>query len=66
MKLKNIRFGPAGIGIVKDVEETFDYLAGLGLGAAEIPFTYGVYIKEKETAGVVGRAAKKFGIELSI
>jgi len=61
-----IKFGPAGIGSVKDVESTFEEYHKKGIRAAEIPFTYGVYIKKKEDAEKVGNAAKKFDISLSI
>lgn len=61
-----ITIGPAGIGKVEDVEETFKAYKERGIGAAEIPFTYGVYIKSKEKAEAVGKAARKNGIRLSI
>ena len=61
-----IRLGPAGIGPVKDVEKTFELYKKEGIRAAEIPFTYSVFIKTKEDAEKVGNAAKKFGISLSI
>jgi len=64
--MSNIRFGPAGIGSVKEVEETFKYYKEKGISAAEIPFTYGVYIKKKEDAEKVKKAAEKFNIKLSI
>jgi len=61
-----IKFGPAGIGKVVDVEETFPEYSKKGFAAAEIPFTYGAYIKNEETAREVGEAADKNGIRLSI
>jgi deoxyribonuclease-4 len=61
-----IKFGPAGIGPVKDVEKTFEEYGKKGIQAAEIPFTYGVFIKKKEDAEKVGNAARKNGISLSI
>lgn len=61
-----IKFGPAGIGPVKDVEKTFEFYKEKGIRAAEIPFTYSVFIKKKEDAEKVRNAAKKFGISLSI
>ena len=61
-----IKFGPSGIGSVKDVEETFKEYNEKGIRAAEIPFTYGVFIKKKEDAEKVGNAAKKWNISLSI
>lgn len=62
----NIKIGPSGIGKVKDVEKTFAEYKHLGITAAEIPFTYGVYIKDKATAKKVQAAAEKNKIELSI
>ena len=61
-----IKIGPVGIGSVTDVEKTFEEYKKLGIKCAEIPFTYGVYIKTRETANKVKKAAEKFGIELSI
>jgi len=61
-----VKFGPAGIGPVKDVEKTFKSYHESGIRAAEIPFTYGIFIKKKEDAQKVREAAKKFGISLSI
>ncbi|MEK6906704.1 MAG: TIM barrel protein [Nanoarchaeota archaeon] len=61
-----IKFGPAGIGPVKEVEETFKRYSKAGIRAAEIPFTYGVFIKDKKTAEKVGVIARKYGIKLSI
>lgn len=61
-----IKFGPSGIGSLKDVESTFAEYHKSGIRAAEIPFTYGVFIKKKEDAEKVGNAAKKWDISLSI
>ena len=61
-----IKFGPAGMGPVKGVEETFERYSEKGIKACEIPFTYQVYIKKKEDALKVKRVAKKFGIKLTI
>jgi len=61
-----IKFGPAGMGSVKNVEETFKRYNEYGIKACEIPFTYQVYIKKKEDALRVKKAAKKFNISLSI
>lgn len=61
-----IKFGPSGIGAIKDITETFKDYNKSGISAAEIPFTYGVFIKKKEDAEKVGNAAKKFDISLSI
>lgn len=64
-----IKFGPAGIGQIREVEETFKKYSELGLKACEIPLTYGVYIKKDiHNAEIkeIRDSAKKFGIELSI
>ena len=53
-----IKFGPAGIGPVKEVEETFARFKKQGIKVAEIPFTYGVFIKEREIAEKVKKAAE--------
>ena len=62
----SIRFGPAGLGGVKDAVSNLEYYNKLGLKACEIAFTYGAYIKKKEDAVKIGRAAKRLGIKLSI
>ncbi|MBU2562246.1 MAG: TIM barrel protein [Nanoarchaeota archaeon] len=62
----SIKIGPAGMGPVKDAEETFEEFRRLGIKASEIPFTYGIFITKKEIARKVGKAAEKFGIQLSI
>lgn len=61
-----IRFGPAGIGSVKDAIFNLNKYNQLGLKACEIPFTYGIYIKKEEDAKKIKEAAKKLGIKLSI
>jgi deoxyribonuclease-4 len=61
-----VKFGPAGIGGVKEAISNLEIYHKLGLKACEIAFTYSIYIKEKEDAVKIGRAAKKFGIILSI
>lgn len=43
-----VRFGPAGIGPIKDVEKTFKSYHENGIKAAEIPFTYSIFIKKKK------------------
>lgn len=60
-----ILFGPAGLGPVKTAVNTLEQYHALGLRACEIAFTYSVYIKP-EDAVVIGKAAEKLGIELSI
>ncbi len=61
-----IRFGPAGLGGVKEAIDNLEMYHKLGLRACEIAFTYGVYIKNKEDATRIRKIAKKFKIKLSI
>ncbi len=60
-----IRFGPAGLGPVKDAIKTLEYYHSLGLRSCEIAFTYSVYIKPEETQEIA-RKAKELDIELTI
>ena len=64
--MSRIRFGPTGIGPVSDAVANLEMYHKLGFRAAEVLFTYGVYIKEREDAVRIGRVAKKLGIYLSI
>jgi len=64
--MSKVRFGPTGIGPVKDAVANLERYAELGFRAAEVLFTYGVYIKEREDALRIGRVAKKLGIYLSV
>lgn len=61
-----IKFGPAGLGGVKDAISNLKEYKTLGLKACEIAFTYGIYIKKKEDALKIGKAAKRLRIQLSI
>ena len=61
-----IKLGPAGIGPVKDIEKTFLEYKKNGIKAAEIPFTYGVYITKESDIKKVRLAAEKNKIQLSI
>lgn len=61
-----IKFGPGGLGPVKDAVKNLERFADLGLKACEIEFTYGPYIKKKEDAREIGKRAKELGILLSI
>jgi len=61
-----IRFGPAGLGGVKDAAGNLEEFHKLGLSACEIAFTYGAYIKKKEDAVEIGKKAKEQNIKLSI
>jgi len=61
-----IRFGPAGIGPVKEAVERLEEYSELGLRAAEIAFTYGIYMKEEGDIREIKKAAERFNIKLSI
>ena len=59
-------FGPAGLGPVKDAEDTLEEYMRKGLKVCEIAFTYSIYIKNKEDALRIGQKAKELDISLSI
>jgi len=65
-----IKLGPAGLGAkVGEAAASLERYHKLGLKACEIPFTYGVFIKEdkhKKEIKEIKEAAKKFDIKLSI
>ena len=61
----NIKFGPAGLGGVKEAISNLEKMHELGINACEISFTYGPYIKEAECKKIK-EAAEKFKIQLSI
>ncbi len=61
-----IKFGPAGLGGVKEAIGNLERYASLGLKSCEIAFTYGIYIKHKEDAVRIGNVSEKLGVELSI
>ncbi len=61
-----IRFGPAGLGAVKEAVANLEEYHKLGLRACEIAFTYGIYIHSDADAIDIGKAADKLGIKLSI
>jgi deoxyribonuclease IV len=61
----SIKFGPAGLGGIKEAVSNLEKYNQLGLRACEIAFTYGVYLK-KDDAIEIGKIAKKLGISLSI
>lgn len=62
---KNIIFGPAGLGPVKEAIKNLEEYNKIGLKACEIAFTYSVYIKDDD-AKIIGKRAKELGISLSI
>ncbi len=61
-----IKFGPAGIGGIKDAPKILEMYKKLGLKAAEIPFTYQIWIKKKEDAITIRKEAEKNNVKLSI
>ena len=65
-----IRLGPAGLGAkLEEAAASLERYNKSGISACEIPFTYGVYIKEdrhKKEIKEIEEAAKKFNINLSI
>lgn len=63
---REVRFGPSGIGGVKQAVDNLNIYKKYGLNAAEAEFTYGVYIKNNKDAKRIGKEAKKLDIRLSI
>src|SRR3989344_4567333 len=61
-----VKFGPSGLGSVKDAVSNLEKYKSLGFTACEIAFTYGAYIKKKEDAEKIKNAAEKLGIQLTI
>ena len=61
-----VKFGPSGLGSVKDAVSNLERYKSLGFTACEIAFTYGAYIKKKEDAEKIKNAAEKLGIQLTI
>ncbi len=61
-----IKFGPAGIGSVKDAEKVLEAYHKKGFRACEIAFTYGIYIKDRADAVRIGKKAQELDISLSI
>lgn len=61
-----IKFGPAGLGPVKDAIKNLEYYHSLGLRACEIAFTHGIYIKNEDDMKKIKQAAEKLDIKLSI
>ncbi len=60
-----IRIGPAGVGPTKDIIRNLEEYSKLNLKAAEIEFTYTIYISEKDTKEI-RECAQKNNIKLSI
>ncbi len=61
-----IKFGPAGIGGIKEISFVLNKYKELGIKAAEIPFTYQIWIKNKNLGRKIKNLSKKAGVELSI
>jgi len=61
-----IKFGPGGLGPIKEAEKNLEKFHELGLRACEVEFTYGPYIKSEEDARRIGKRAEELGIVLSI
>jgi len=64
--MAKIKFGPGGLGPVKDAIENLEEFHRLGLRACEIEFVHSVYIKKREDAEKIGKRARELGISLSI
>jgi len=62
---QDVRIGPAGIGSAKDAQYTLDEYRQRGIKAAEIPFTYKVWMNN-EQAKAIGNEARKNDVILSI
>jgi deoxyribonuclease-4 len=60
-----IRFGPSGIGGMTQAPAVLEQYNKLGIGAAEIPFTYQVWMNNAQAAEI-GKLAKKEDVSLSI
>ncbi len=60
-----IRIGPAGIGGVTECAKNLEYYNQIGINCAEIPFTYQVWMINKQ-ADEIGKIAEKYNIRLSI
>jgi len=61
-----IRVGPTGIGGTAEAEDNLKEYKKFGFRAAEVLFTYGVYIKSNKDAKRIGNTAKRLGIMLSV
>ena len=66
MFIMTVRFGPAGLGPVKEAVANLERYAKLGFKACEISFTYSVYIKEDKDIKKIREVAKRLDILLSI
>ena len=60
-----IKFGPSGLGPVKDAISRLEEYHTSGLEACELAFVRQIYIK-KDDAVIIGEKAKDLGIYLSV
>lgn len=60
-----IKIGPAGIGGINEIKRNLEFLNKNKIRAAEIAFTYGIYIKKEHTE-MIKEFAKELNILLSI
>jgi len=60
-----IKIGPAGIGGKKEAISNLEYYKKNNITAAEVAFTYGIYLKESD-AILIGKKAKELNISLSV
>lgn len=65
MRTLKIRLGPAGIGGVNEAPKNLLMFSNLGLNAAEVAFTYSIYLNN-QNAKRIGQIAKKLDVKLSI
>ncbi|MFA4960094.1 MAG: TIM barrel protein [Candidatus Pacearchaeota archaeon] len=63
--MAKIKFGPGGLGSIKDAIVNLYEYHRLGINACEVEFVYRVYIN-KEQAIEIGKTAKNLGIGLSV
>src|SRR3989344_8359338 len=61
-----VKFGPSGLGSVKEAISNLESYQKLGFAACEIAFTYGPYIKKKEDAEKIRKKAEELEIQLTI
>jgi deoxyribonuclease-4 len=64
--MPSIKLGPAGIGPTKTAVQILHQYHDLGFKAAEISFTYNIYIKDQEDIKQIKQTAEKLNIQLSI
>lgn len=65
MPEEKIKFGPAGIGGFKEAPDYLELYSQKGISCAEIPFTYGIWLDNKQCEELK-KINEKFKIQLSI